>query len=171
MSYSFSTNKGSSVDVSIPLTGDATGNHLTIEFSRNVNFRTIYMVKEINQSDIGFVELMLSQAEVADLKDVHYRIKGVINDEVRYFQTGSIDYLAPRELKNNAISIEEIVDAPELRANYVLRDEYVAGAGADPAVMRGMMTGMILAHEVDPLPHVVYDDIPSLRLLFENGLI
>lgn len=41
------------------------------------------------------------------------------------------------------------------------------GGGGNP----GDIDDAIEAHVVDPTPHPIYDDIPSLNVLFENGLV
>lgn len=33
------------------------------------------------------------------------------------------------------------------------------------------MTALLAGHVADETPHAAYDDIPTLRLLFENGLV
>lgn len=46
------------------------------------------------------------------------------------------------------------------------------GPGADDlGLVQTMIDTTVQVHVVAPEPHPVYDDLPSLRLLFENGLI
>lgn len=45
-----------------------------------------------------------------------------------------------------------------------------ASAGDIGAVQEAIDTSLDV-HEVDPLPHTAYDDLPSLAVLFENGLV
>lgn len=44
-------------------------------------------------------------------------------------------------------------------------------SGAQVPTDGGVSDAVILAHINDVTPHPVYDDLPSLTLLFENGLI
>lgn len=44
------------------------------------------------------------------------------------------------------------------------------GAG-DPGAVQGLIDTSLGAHVADTTPHPAYDDLPSLTLLFENGLI
>jgi len=43
--------------------------------------------------------------------------------------------------------------------------------GISAAAAQELIDDSITVHEIDPTPHPAYDDLPSLRLLFENGLI
>jgi hypothetical protein len=44
--------------------------------------------------------------------------------------------------------------------------------GVVPAVaIQEMIDTTVQEHVLDPAPHPAYDTIPSLRLLFENGLV
>ncbi len=43
--------------------------------------------------------------------------------------------------------------------------------GTDPEEIKRYVEEEVSAHVADPTPHPAYDDLPSLRLLFENGLI
>lgn len=40
-----------------------------------------------------------------------------------------------------------------------------------PALTAAAIDSAIAVHVIDPTPHPAYDDMPSLRLLYENGLI
>lgn len=44
-----------------------------------------------------------------------------------------------------------------------------SGGLSEPEIVTIVETSM-LNHELDPTPHVAYDDLPSFALLFENGL-
>lgn len=43
--------------------------------------------------------------------------------------------------------------------------------GGNDGVPASYVDDAMTAHIIDPTPHPAYDDLPSLRLLFENGLI
>jgi len=46
------------------------------------------------------------------------------------------------------------------------------GAPADDlGVIQTMIDGTVQTHVSTPEPHPAYDDLPSLQLLFENGLV
>ena len=45
------------------------------------------------------------------------------------------------------------------------------GDANDLTVVETMIEGAVQVHVVTPEPHPAYDDLPSLRLLFENGLV
>jgi hypothetical protein len=45
------------------------------------------------------------------------------------------------------------------------------GAVDDMAAVQGMIDGSIATHVQAAEPHPAYDEMPSLRLVFENGLI
>lgn len=45
------------------------------------------------------------------------------------------------------------------------------GVGPDPEEIQGMIDTSVTSHVDDLTPHPVYDDLPSLTILFENGLI
>lgn len=47
----------------------------------------------------------------------------------------------------------------------------VPSSGIDQAVIQDMVDDALAAHTTDTTPHSSYDDLPSLSLLFENGLI
>lgn len=52
---------------------------------------------------------------------------------------------------------------------------YVPGSGGstgmDPGAVQGLIDDSIAAHVQADLPHPAYDDLPSLTILFENGLV
>jgi len=58
----------------------------------------------------------------------------------------------------------------------------VTAAGGSPSVTvslagiqgpsgDGSNTAAVVAHEADTTPHPAYDDLPSLAIIFENGLV
>lgn len=46
-----------------------------------------------------------------------------------------------------------------------------AVTGGTPDAIQGLIDTSVATHRDSPLPHPVYDDLPSLSLLFENELI
>lgn len=63
------------------------------------------------------------------------------------------------------------VAALDADGNVVDANGNVVSGGAGSGVSRTEVTNLLSAHSVDPTPHSAYDDLPSLRLLFENGLV
>lgn len=47
----------------------------------------------------------------------------------------------------------------------------VPSGGLDQAFVQDVVDTSLAVHVADETPHPAYDDLPSLRLLFENGLI
>lgn len=164
MSYSFSTKKGTTTSVRIPVYTDVAGLTLRAEFSRDTDWSETVYQKAIEGSGEAVV-LQLTSFETDDLATVRYRIVGTGGGSTRVLQSGIIRHILPP--KTAGLSI----DSPELIATFVPRAEYVAGEGADPAAIEGLIDTKVDAHVFDTTPHPSYDDLPSLRLLFENGLI
>lgn len=48
---------------------------------------------------------------------------------------------------------------------------YVPGSGTDMVAVQVMIDAAVAEHVQADLPHPAYDDLPSLRVLFENGLV
>jgi hypothetical protein len=47
----------------------------------------------------------------------------------------------------------------------------VPSGGFSQAAVQGMVDDALVGHTADATPHSAYDDLPSLTLLFENGLV
>jgi hypothetical protein len=45
------------------------------------------------------------------------------------------------------------------------------GGGIDPDAVQELIDDTVAVHVAAPEPHPAYDDIPSLTLLFQNGLV
>jgi hypothetical protein len=45
------------------------------------------------------------------------------------------------------------------------------GGGIDPEAIQELIDDTVAAHVADPTPHPAYDDLPSLTLIFNNGLV
>lgn len=43
--------------------------------------------------------------------------------------------------------------------------------GGDVEPIKALIAESVSAHEVDSTPHPAYDDLPSLSIIFENGLV
>lgn len=54
---------------------------------------------------------------------------------------------------------------------YVTKNEYVAGEGPSALLLHELIQEDLTVHIQDDTPHTAYDDLPSLKILFENGLI
>ena len=60
----------------------------------------------------------------------------------------------------------------QLNANTAaISDLEVGGGGLPPADIQAMIDTSVNAHVADLTPHPAYDDIQSLQLVFENGLV
>lgn len=88
--YDFSTQKGSSEQVSLPAPSDA--GSLTVEFAATRHFETISLTKTVTASG-GNVFLSLSSAEVDALKDCRYRVSA----GGQVFIEGSVAYVVPND--------------------------------------------------------------------------
>lgn len=49
--------------------------------------------------------------------------------------------------------------------------ENLSVPGGDLTVVQGLIDGSLDAHIQDEAPHPAYEDLPSLTILFENGLV
>ena len=66
------------------------------------------------------------------------------------------------EVHNTPVTVTVAGSAPQVIE--------VFGGPRGPQGEPGAGTADLIAHIVDLTPHPAYDDLPSLRLLFENGL-
>lgn len=71
-------------------------------------------------------------------------------------------------------TVEAPVDVPlawRKDQDGTFRPEPAPTGGGDPGDVQNLIDTALGGHVQDDEPHPAYDDLPSLRLLFENGLI
>lgn len=77
----------------------------------------------------------------------------------------------PHVIKGRLISTDEqnaLIDQVNTNTEDI---EGLGVPGGDLELVQELIDESVTAHEVDTTPHPAYDDLPSLRLLFENGLV
>lgn len=70
---------------------------------------------------------------------------------------------------SGGITEADLAEALEDYATTLYVDAAVAGG--TPDAIQELVDDAVAAHRQHPTPHPVYDDLPSLSLLFENELI
>lgn len=118
--------------------------------------------------------LYLTSDQVNLIKDAYFRIKATKGQNSYYIDSGKIKF--------NRVPATAKVQGDTLILIDPLGREYNAGSVRGPQGVQGPQgeTGGVTAEELaavvqthvnNTAPHPVYDDLPSLILLFENGLM
>src|SRR4051794_4606355 len=73
--FVFPTNSGKAASALIPVSGDLSGATITIEFATTSTFNAVTLTKTLTTEDGRNVIVSLSDVEVDNLRDSHFRVK------------------------------------------------------------------------------------------------
>jgi hypothetical protein len=175
--YDFVTNQSYGTLVKIPTRVNLSGAVLEMRVDDNSKFLDSYPIGSVDFVN-STVEVSLSREEVDKIKDGFYQITAYRNGTAYLLVEGQINYERIASTDSNLldvtgkIRIELLPPLVDIFGEVFLRkDEYIAGEGANPAIIEEVVQVVVDRHVNNVNPHPAYDDMPSLRLLFENGLI
>lgn len=167
MTFSFITYRGQGSHSVIPngrtsLPPDAS---LIAEFDSNSNFTDPIIAGTVTQENGNFI-LELTAGEVSNIKSGSFRIAHVYGSTRSFLIHGKISYVNNRADPNTEV---ETLANVALSGNY--NDLNNKPNFATQAAANIGAAEIVQNHVNNSEPHPAYDDLPSLTLLFENGLM
>lgn len=141
------------------------GSTLIAEFESSRKFENPVVAGKVDFYEDQLI-LELTPYEVNAIKSGYFRIVAAIGNTRTYVSYGSVTFVpaeTPLVMDGNAVLTEDMVATVALTGKY---DDLVEMPDFDAKI-----AGAIQTHVINPEPHPVYDDLPSLNLLFENGMM
>jgi hypothetical protein len=141
---------------------------LVAHFDGDESFRN-YITAGSASYGQGQVTLLLDAGEVNRIQSGVFRILATVLNRTYLVASGRIDYIPGAGPTLSKAAVSGDYNDLKNRPTFSVDGAVVVGASedsVDTAIATAMQT-----HVQAPLPHPVYDDMPALTLLFENGLM
>lgn len=170
-SYEFTTRQNEGARTVIPSGDGFPEGSLVAEFDDNSHFASPVVMGVVDWYEGNYV-LTMTPFEVNKVRNGHFRIAAVMGSVTRYVAYGKIRFVpapTPLIINDSEVLTASQVSTVALTGNY--NDLINKPSPADTGDVPAMIAGALQTHTTSPAPHPVYDDLPSLNLLFENGLM
>lgn len=165
-SFSFTTHQNAGTRVVMPAQRPVpNGSTITTEFDSNPNFPNPVAAGTTVYYD-GQLSIELTPFEVNAVKSGNFRVTAVVGNTTTYVGFGTVSFIpadTPLLLDGNAVLTTDAVSTVALSGVY---SDLIDKPDVDEKIAAAIET-----HKNDNAPHPVYDDLPSLNLLFENGMM
>lgn len=140
---------------------------LVAEFDSNSRFNHPVTAGTVTYQDRTFI-LELSVGEVSAIKSGSFRIARLVGNAKQFLMYGTVSYIANKVEVPDHDPVTGLATVAET-GDY--NDLVNKPSFATPGAVDEKVAAVMQSHSASANPHTVYDDMQSLTLLFENGLI